>query len=51
MGEYGYAGKILKVDLTSGDHTLLETSDYSDRFIGGKGIAAKLYWDLVPPQT
>jgi aldehyde:ferredoxin oxidoreductase len=22
-----------------------------DRFVGGRGIAAKIYWDEVPPET
>ena len=47
--KYGYAGKILKVDLTSRTTMALPTSDYADRFLGGRGIAAKLYWDEVPP--
>ena len=48
--EFGYAGKILKVDLSSARIGSLETSDYTDRFIGGRGIAAKIYWDEVPPE-
>lgn len=51
MTEFGYAGKILMIDLSDGSSTILPTADYSDRFLGGRGIAAKLYWDLVPPQT
>ena len=51
MAEFGYAGEILKVDLSNGNITRLPTADYADRFIGGRGIAAKLYWDMVPPQT
>lgn len=51
MKQFGYAGNILKVDLSSGRISTLETADYSDRFIGGRGIAAKLYWDFVPPET
>ncbi len=51
MKQYGYAGNILKADLSSGSISTLETSDYSDRFIGGRGIAAKLYWDFVPPEA
>lgn len=47
----GYAGQILKVDLSANKASKLSTSDYADRFIGGKGIAARLYWELVPPQT
>ena len=50
MKQFGYAGNILKVDLSDGNTTTLETADYSDRFIGGRGIATKLYWDFVPPE-
>ncbi|NQT72392.1 MAG: hypothetical protein HQ553_06420 [Chloroflexi bacterium] len=45
---FGYAGKILKVYLSHGTTDVLETSDYSEMFLGGCGIAAKLHWDLVP---
>lgn len=48
-GEAGYAGKILRVDLSSGRLTDSPTRDYADRFIGGRGIAAKIYWDEVSP--
>jgi aldehyde:ferredoxin oxidoreductase len=51
MAEFGYAGEILKVDLSDGNITKLSTADYADRFVGGRGIAAKIYWDMVPPQT
>jgi aldehyde:ferredoxin oxidoreductase len=47
----GYAGEILKVDLPGGNTTRLSTADYADRFLGGKGIAARLYWDMAPPQV
>jgi aldehyde:ferredoxin oxidoreductase len=46
---YGYAGKILRVDLSTGTITSVPTSDYARRFLGGRGIAAKIYWDEVPP--
>jgi aldehyde:ferredoxin oxidoreductase len=48
MSEYGYAGKILKVDLSSRKVSKLSTADYTDRFMGGRGLAAGLYWDNVP---
>ena len=51
MAGFGYAGEILKVNLSDGEITRLATADYADRFIGGRGVAAKLYWDMVPPQT
>lgn len=50
-GQYGYAGKILRVDLSSGSITFMSTIDYADRFLGGRGIAAKIYWDEVPPEV
>jgi aldehyde:ferredoxin oxidoreductase len=46
--EFGYAGKILRVDLSSSTMSEVPTSNYADRFIGGRGIAAKIYWDEVP---
>ncbi len=49
--EFGYAGKILKVNLSSSSTSDVPTSDYADRFIGGRGIAAKVYWDEVPPKS
>jgi aldehyde:ferredoxin oxidoreductase len=49
--EFGYAGDILKIELTDGNITKLPTADYADRFLGGRGVAAKIYWDMVPPQT
>jgi aldehyde:ferredoxin oxidoreductase len=48
MAENGYAGEILKVDLSTGRIVKEATSDYSPKFIGGRGFAAKLYWDMVP---
>ncbi|MFC2071173.1 aldehyde ferredoxin oxidoreductase N-terminal domain-containing protein [Chloroflexota bacterium] len=47
--DFGYTGKILRVDLSSESITDIPTVDYADRFIGGRGIAAKIYWDEVSP--
>ena len=47
---YGYAGKILRVNLSAGDITTIPTENYADRFLGGRGIALKIYWDEVHPQ-
>lgn len=49
-GQYGYAGKLLRVDLSSGSMTHMPTMDYADLFLGGRGIAARIYWDEVSPQ-
>jgi aldehyde:ferredoxin oxidoreductase len=47
----GYAGKILRLDLSSGSKAELATPDYTDRFLGGRGVAAKIYWDGVSPKA
>ncbi|UCD09144.1 MAG: hypothetical protein JSU79_00420 [Dehalococcoidales bacterium] len=51
MSDYGYAGKILKIDLSDGKIDYLDTSRYAGRFLGGRGIAAKIYWDETTPET
>ena len=50
-GEFGYAGKILKVDLSSLSTSYVPTANYTDRFVGGHGLAGKLYWDMVPAEA
>jgi len=45
----GYTGTILRVDLSSGSITHIPTAEYADSFLGGRGIAAKIYWDEVTP--
>jgi aldehyde:ferredoxin oxidoreductase len=50
MGKlYGWAGTILRVDLTTGDTERIPTQEYAERFIGGRGFTAKIYWDEVSP--
>ncbi len=51
MSTFGYAGRILTVDLTSGIVGQLPTSDYAAGFIGGRGIANALHWDNMLPET
>ncbi|MGA9261106.1 MAG: aldehyde ferredoxin oxidoreductase N-terminal domain-containing protein, partial [Desulfobacterales bacterium] len=45
---YGWCGKILKVDLSSEVISEIDTHPYADRFLGGRGIATRLYWEYVP---
>lgn len=47
---YGWAGKVLRVNLTSGQITTEDTSKYKD-FIGGMGIGYKVMFDEVPAGT
>lgn len=46
---FGWCGKILKVDLGNSSITELETMDYAERFLGGRGVAARIYFDEVGP--
>ncbi|MBI2917941.1 MAG: hypothetical protein HYY01_08075 [Chloroflexi bacterium] len=47
----GYMGKIARVDLSARDVSCLPTEEYSHDFIGGQGMAARIYWDEVPPEV
>jgi len=47
---YGWKGEILRVDLTERKISQIETEDYSERFMGGKGIGEKIYWDESLPE-
>lgn len=48
----GYNGCLLRVDLTSGRMQEEELPDrYLVEFIGGKGLGARLLWDLLPRGT
>ncbi|MBU0973221.1 MAG: hypothetical protein KKC20_21440 [Proteobacteria bacterium] len=48
---YGWCGKILKIDLSSETITQIDTPPYADRFLGGRGIATRLYWEHVPAKV
>ncbi len=39
------------VNLSSGKTWSVPARDYAARFLGGRGIAAKLYWDGVDPEV
>jgi aldehyde:ferredoxin oxidoreductase len=46
----GYAGKILRINLTSRKVSTLNTSDY-EQWGGGHGIGSALFFDLVEDKT
>ncbi len=45
----GWAGRILRVDLGSGRIWSEPSLPYGQRYIGGRGIAARIAWDEIPP--
>ena len=46
---FGWCGKILNVDLSNSRVTERNTMDYAGRFLGGRGIATRIYWEEVGP--
>jgi aldehyde:ferredoxin oxidoreductase len=48
---YGYTGKILRVDLTTRQISEEPSSKYLPRYIGGRGLGARIYWDEIKPET
>ncbi len=47
----GYAGEILMVDLSEGKCSRLPTAAYAGKFLGGRGTAARIYWEMAPPKV
>ncbi len=48
---YGWMGKILKVDLSSGKIETEPTESYVDKYLGGRGIGVRLIYDNLKPGT
>ena len=46
----GYAGKILRINLTNRSLTVLDTNRYEE-YGGGNGIASVLFWELCRDKT
>lgn len=45
----GWTGTFLDVDLSTGRITIRETMPYARGYIGGRAMAARLAWELIPP--
>ncbi|MHA2164033.1 MAG: aldehyde ferredoxin oxidoreductase family protein, partial [Candidatus Thorarchaeota archaeon] len=51
MDWYGYMGKILDVNLSSGTTTVLDLDrDLAESYLGGKGFGARILFDQLPLQ-
>ncbi len=44
---YGWTGTILRINLSNDEVQTQSIEPYVERFIGGRGIISKLYWDEV----
>ena len=45
------AGTILRINLSQGKIEKEPTSKYTQEYVGGAAIAAKIFTDEVPPET
>ena len=48
---YGWTGNILDVDLSKERISRIDTRIYSQKYLGGRGIASRIYWERVLPET
>ena len=48
---YGWMGKILQVNLTDSEIKTIPTRPYAEKYLGGRGIGARIYWETVKPET
>ena len=47
----GWVGKILRVNLDSGRIWTESSIEYGQKYLGGRGLAARIAWDEIPPGT
>ncbi len=46
---YGFVGKIARINLTTQAVSYVETAQYVPKYLGGRGICTKIFWDEVGP--
>ena len=51
MEVFGWQGRILRIDLGRDANDELDTLEYARRFLGGRGIATRIYWEEVGPEV
>ena len=47
---YGWMGKILRVDLNTSEIKVFSTQPYAEKYLGGRGVASRIYWEMVRPE-
>jgi aldehyde:ferredoxin oxidoreductase len=48
---HGWTGGILLVDLSNAKIAKLSTKPYAKQYLGGRGIASRIYWETVSPEV
>lgn len=46
---FGWTGKMLRINLSNHSAAELSSMIYASRFIGGRGLASRMYWDELNP--
>ena len=46
---FGWTGKMLRINLSNHSAAELSSMTYASRFIGGRGLASRMYWDELNP--
>lgn len=48
---YGYAGHILRINLTNQTTELIPIEKYAKKYIGGRSIAYRIFWEEIGPDV
>ncbi len=48
---FGWSGRILRVNLKDGSLSNISILEHARRFIGGRGIASRIYWEEMNTST
>ena len=48
---YGYCGKIARINLTTKEVSTLSTYKYVPKYVGGRMLIHRIFWDEVAPGT
>lgn len=48
---YGFCGQILRINLTTGKISTTDTYQYIPKYLGGRMLINRLFWDEVPAGT
>jgi len=47
---HGWTGKIIHIDLSASKISGFKTPPYAEKYLGGRGIASRIYRETVKPE-
>ena len=51
QGLYGYCGHIARINLSTGEVSDVDTYQYVPKYVGGRMVCNRIFWDEVPAGT